>query len=56
MSQTVFQGISEDLHPHSSPAAETERPGPAPGVRRPVQVMLERLLNLRSPAVGCDFP
>ena len=21
--QTIFQGISEDLHPHSSPAAET---------------------------------
>lgn len=35
---TVVQGISEDLHPHGSSAAEADRPGQAPCVRCPVQV------------------
>lgn len=41
MCQTVPQGISEDLHPHGSPAAEADGPGPAPRVGRLVQVRAE---------------
>lgn len=42
--QTVPQGLSEDLHPHSSPAAEADGPGPAPRVGRLVQVRAELLI------------
>lgn len=35
---TLLQGISEDLHPHRSPAAEAKRSGPAARGRRPLQV------------------
>ena len=35
---TIMQGFSEDLYPHSSLAAETDRSWPASCVRCPVQV------------------